>query len=73
MHSITTDYVKSTGSPAPYLRRIAKAGFSYVHWRHQWNTDFLYANSEIDQIGKWFKEYGLQLNDLHASEGKEKS
>lgn len=72
MHSVTTDYVKDTGSPAPYLRRIADAGFSHVHWCHQWNTDFLYADSEIDEIGKWFKQYGLQLNDLHASEGQEK-
>ena len=72
MYSVTTDYVKSTGSPAPYLRRIAEAGFSHVHWCHQWNTDFLYSDSEIEQIGKWLQEYELQLTDLHGSEGMEK-
>ena len=73
MLSITTDYKEDTGNPAPYLRRIAAAGFSHVHWCHQWNTDFIYSDSEINQIARWLQEYGLQLNDLHASEGVEKS
>ncbi len=73
MLSITTDYFKSSGNPAPYLRRIAEAGFSHVHWCHHWRSDFLYSDAEIDQIGKWLQGYGLQLNDLHGSEGVEKS
>ncbi len=72
MLSINADYVKSTGNPKPYLRRIAEAGFSHVHWCFHWNTDFLYSDSEIAQIAKWLQEYGLQLNDLHASAGQEK-
>ena len=70
---MTTDYVKSTGCPEPYLRRIASGGFSHVHWCHQWNTDFLYNDAEIDQIGEWMNEYGLALTDLHGSSGVEKS
>ena len=46
MLSMTSDYVTETGCPEPYLRRIAEAGFSRVHWCHQWNTDFLYADCE---------------------------
>ncbi|HOZ48727.1 MAG TPA: sugar phosphate isomerase/epimerase family protein [Candidatus Hydrogenedentes bacterium] len=72
MLSITSDYAQDVGCPEPYLRRIAEAGFSHVHWCHQWNTDFLYAPSEIAQIGRWFEDFGLTLNDLHASDGKEK-
>ncbi len=72
MFSINTDYVQDHGSPEPYLRRIAEAGFSHVHWVHHWRGDFLYDRAEIDQIGRWLKTYGLQLNDLHASEGSEK-
>jgi sugar phosphate isomerase/epimerase len=72
MLSITTDYARSTGDPSPYLRRIANAGFSHVHWCHQWNTDFLYAKSEVTQIAAWLKEYGLSLLDLHGSVGPEK-
>jgi sugar phosphate isomerase/epimerase len=73
MLSITTDYAKDTGDPSPYLRRIADAGFSYIHWCHQWNTDFLYSRWEIEQIQKWLEEYGLQLLDLHGSAGNEKN
>lgn len=73
MLSITTDYSgMTTWSPEPYLKRIAEAGFSHVHWCHHWNTDFVYLKPEIDQIGRWLKQYGLKLLDLHASHGAEK-
>lgn len=72
MLSITTDYVSSVGDPEPYLRQIAEAGFTHIHWCHQWNTDYLYADAEIEQIGQWLRTYGLTLNDVHASEGHEK-
>ncbi len=70
--SITTDYARDHGSPEPCLRYIAQAGFTHVHWCHQWNTDFIYHPSEIAQIGRWLREYGLALCDLHASSGIEK-
>ncbi|MCE7981213.1 MAG: sugar phosphate isomerase/epimerase [Caldilinea sp. CFX5] len=70
--SITTDYKSDQGDPSPFLRAIADAGFTHVHWCHQWNTDFVYHAAEIEQIGRWLKEYGLQLADVHGSEGKEK-
>ncbi len=73
MLSITTDYVKDTGCPEPYLRAIAEAGFSHVHWCHHWNTDFLYSKPEIEQIAKWLRDFGLSLTDLHASAGREKA
>lgn len=73
MLSITSDYFISTECPEPYLRRIAEAGFSHVHWCHQWNTDFLYDDCEIEQICTWLQTYGLGLTDLHASLGKEKN
>ncbi len=72
MFSINTDYIKDHDNPEPYLRQIAEAGFSHIHWVHHWKGDFLYSRSEIDQIGRWLKEYGLKLNDLHATEGREK-
>jgi len=72
MLAITTDYAKSTECPEPYLKAIAEAGFSQVHWCHHWCTDFLYSGSEIDQIDRWLKEHGLKLIDLHTSAGSEK-
>lgn len=71
--SLTTDYAAGTGCPEPYLRRIAEAGFTHVHWCHQWNTDFAYAGCEIRQIEAWLRELGLRLNDLHGSVGPEKN
>ncbi len=70
--SINTDYVTGTGNPEPYLRRIGEAGFTHVHWCHQWCTDFIYAPSEVGQIRKWLDACGLKLLDLHASSGVEK-
>ena len=71
--SLTTDYIDSFGDPKPRLAEIAKAGFSHVHWCHEWNTDKLYSPEEIRDIGSWLKEFGLSLLDLHASEGREVS
>lgn len=73
MLSVTTDYVHDTGCPESYLRDIAEAGFTHVHWCHHWNTDFLYAKSEIDQISEWLATYGLRILDIHASHGREKA
>ncbi len=72
MVSIATDYLANSGSPRPYLEKIANAGFSHVHWCHHWAGDFIYSASEIDKIKEWLKEYGIKLLDLHASAGKEK-
>ena len=73
MLSITTDYAESLGCPEPYLRDIAEAGFSHIHWCHQWNTDFLYSDCEVAQIAAWMRQYNLLLTDLHASVGPEKN
>jgi sugar phosphate isomerase/epimerase len=67
--SIATDYFEETGDAEPYLRRIAEAGFSHIHWCHEWCTDHLYADEAIDRIGDLLKELGLTLLDLHASAG----
>ncbi|MCX7591882.1 MAG: sugar phosphate isomerase/epimerase, partial [Kiritimatiellae bacterium] len=71
--SVTTDYQSDTGDPSPYLRRIAEAGFTHVHWCHHWNTDFVYSKPEIEQIRKWLRTFGLRLLDLHGSVGPEKN
>ena len=70
---MTTDYATSTGCAKTYLKAISDAGFSHIHWCHQWNTDFVYARCEIEQIRKWLAGYGLELLDLHGSMGPEKN
>ena len=73
MLSMTSDFDSGTGSPEDDLRAIAEAGFTHVHWCHHWCTDFVYSGCEVEQIGRWFGEYGLELTDLHASAGQEKN
>jgi sugar phosphate isomerase/epimerase len=70
--SQTTIFKQSTGSPVDHLQLIAEAGFTHVHWSHQWYTDFLYSQAEIAQIKYWLSEFGLQVLDVHASRGIEK-
>ncbi len=70
--AVNTDFLSGQGCPQPALRAIAEAGFTHLHWCHQWCTDFLYSPSEIRQIGLWLREYGLRLLDIHGSAGQEK-
>jgi sugar phosphate isomerase/epimerase len=70
--SITSDYVQSTGDPEPYLRRIAEAGFTHVHWCYHWFSDFQYSPYEVAQIARWMDEFGLAVLNIHASSGLEK-
>ena len=70
--SMTTDYTTGDGDPSPYLKRIAEAGFTHIHWCHQWHTDFIYTEPEVAAIEGWLNDYGLKLLDLHGSSGTEK-
>ena len=62
-------FLTSRLSPEKYLRLIGEAGFTHLHWCHQWNTDYLYSTYEIAQCKKWLQEYGLKLLDIHGSMG----
>ncbi len=73
MLSMTTDYVVTTGPSECYLREIAEAGFTHVHWCQHYGTDFLYTEPEIQAIEDWLDRYGLKLLNLHASHGAEKN
>lgn len=72
MFAMTTDYISSSGDPMPALEAIAAAGFSSVHWCHQWNSDFIYCGHEIAAIKRRLGELCLHVNDMHASHGNEK-
>ncbi len=70
MQSITSDFSTDDGSPEPQLRAIAAAGFSHVHWCHEWCTDREYTPDDIAQIKRWMDELHLQTLNLHGSDGK---
>jgi sugar phosphate isomerase/epimerase len=68
--SIATDYLKDTGDPEPYLKKISEAGFTHVHWCHEWGSDYIYSEHEINKIITLLKKYNLKALDIHASEGR---
>ena len=70
--AMTTDYCNDHDSPRPYLQKIADAGFTHVHWGHEWNSDTIYIDSEIDQIKTWLRETHLQVYGVHGSAGRER-
>lgn len=70
--SMNNDYVRQDGDPLPELQAIAAAGFTRIQWIHHWGDDFVYHDSEIEQIARWLAELKLTLIDLHATSGREK-
>ena len=70
--SLNTDYSGCTGSPESRLRMMGEAGFAHVLWCHQWYQDFLYSASEIAQIRRWLRDFGMAIQDIHGSAGVEK-
>lgn len=51
------------------IRQISAAGFTHMHWCYEWDGDYLYAHSEMEQIREWMDKYGLKAKSLHASKG----
>lgn len=67
--AIATDFMGSSGDPEAAMQHIANAGFTHLHWCHQWNTDHLYSDREIAKIATYMKNTGLKLLDIHGSDG----
>lgn len=51
------------------LAKIAGAGFTHIHWCHEWDGDYIYSPYEMDQIREWMELYGLKAKALHATKG----
>lgn len=77
MVAFATDY-NSSGSKTEssniyelenVLKKIAKAGFSHIHWCHEWDGEYIYSIYEMIQIKQWILKYGLLVKGVHATEG----
>ena len=55
------------------LKKISNAGFSHVHWAHEWDGDYTYSIYEMIQIKEWFDKYNLKAKGVHATEGSSRS
>lgn len=54
------------------LEQIARAGFTHIHWCHEWDGEYLYSSYEMRQIREWMDEYGLRSKALHSTKGSAK-
>ncbi|WP_199616345.1 sugar phosphate isomerase/epimerase family protein [Paenibacillus alkalitolerans] len=70
--ALNTSYISDTGNADSVLKRIKEAGFSGIQWIHDWNSDYMYSESEMEQIAGWLARYGLIMHDVHASKGDRK-
>lgn len=62
----------STAELEDILRRVAEAGFTHIHWCHEWDGDYTYSYYEMLQIRQWMDKYGLRAKGLHATEGNDR-
>ncbi len=72
MAAINTDYkdtVPTIEAIEDQLKNIADAGFSHVHWGHDWRGEYIYADIEMVQIKELLGKYNLKLKGIHATEG----
>jgi sugar phosphate isomerase/epimerase len=76
MLAMTTDFhgtSRNTVEIRATLEKIAKAGFSHVHWCHEWTSFYLYSVHEMLQIRKWCDELNLGVKGVHATAGEPNS
>lgn len=76
MIAIINDYrsdMPSTYEIEDELKKIAKAGFTHVHWAQDWVGEYIYSDIEMDQVKYWLSKYGLKAKGVHASEGGKRS
>lgn len=70
--AIATDFSGESTDTAEIkatLAKIKNAGFTHVHWCHEWDGDYLYSRYEMEQVREWFLELGLLAKSFHASKG----
>ena len=75
MLALNTDYAgegKTLSDLRETLKKIANAGFSHIHWCHEWDGDYTYSIYEMMQIRQWMDEEGLKAKAIHATKGTRK-
>jgi sugar phosphate isomerase/epimerase len=76
MFALATDYrgeSRNTETIRQTLAAIAGAGFSHIHWCHEWKGGYLYSVYEMAQLKDWLDELGLKTKGVHASSGEIRS
>ena len=76
MLAMTSDFRGQSRNSADIrgaLERIARAGFSHIHWCHEFGSSWEYSVYEMLQIKNWCRELGLLVKGVHASAGEKTS
>ena len=71
MLGFATDYAGESASVEEMYRTlsdISEAGFSHIHWTHEWSGDYTYSVYEMIQIREWMDALRLKSKGLHATE-----
>ena len=74
--AIATDFAGEAGrleETEHLLKSISEAGFTHIHWCHEWEGDYTYSKYEMYQIRDWMERYGLKAKALHASKGSRRN
>lgn len=69
MLALNTDIFNDNGAPEEVertLKLISEAGFSHVHWCHEWSGEYIYSSYEMEQIKEWLTKYHLKTKALHS-------
>ena len=72
MVAINTNYknnISNIESIEEQLKNIADAGFSHVHWSHDWLGEYIYSKIEMVQIKEMLDRHNFKVKGLHAAEG----
>ena len=67
--AIYSDYCDQGANPRHWAHLAAEAGFTHLHWGHEYASEKPHSDAELDAIGEWLREEGLGVVDIHASAG----
>ncbi len=67
--AIYSDFCDRGGEARRWCHLAAQAGFTHLHWGHEFASEKPHADAELAGIGLWLLEEGLGVVDIHASAG----
>lgn len=67
--AVATDFLGSHHDVFDAMKTLAEAGFTHLHWCHEWCTTYFYSDREIADFGVAMRALGLSLLDIHGSDG----
>lgn len=68
--ALTTDFLGAGRSMYDFAPRMADAGFKRALWCEEWDGEYRYSALEVSRIDRLFASLGIQVTQVHASEGK---